>query len=409
MPKTYDIDGVIVDVVNPMLGEGGLGRVEQVALSADKQLGLVVKHLELTSENKERVKALVGLKLPLLSPYLAAPIASKCKGDEILHLAPLAIGHDLLSDNRKFPENMELAFHLACLLTILEEQGIPHGDLAPSNLMITEHGEVYLIDFDNFTSTSPDVPKPSMAGQHMMLAPELRGNNPSTPDQYSDRFSLGVTMNLLLLRRHPAGDAKVPADVARALSSGLWPERQRIAEQGDVPIEALGAKLAQVFDEAFVLQPDKRPSPDAWRRTLGDVLQNLALHDCGGVFVLDKGQTSCPWCQASIGPLPQPDIQALKLTLPGAKRKYRVPLVGGKTLVLGRANLGGATAAVSNKHLELTPMGKRVFLRHIGRHQTQILKDGQWYQLKSVWLELDDIALAPVPLRLADLHIDIGV
>lgn len=304
---------------------------------------------------------------------------------------------------------MELAFLLACLLTILEEQGVSHGDLAPSNIMITAESEVYLIDFDNFTSTSPHVPKASMAGQHMMLAPELRGDKPSAPDQYSDLFSLGVTMNLLLLRRHPAGDAKVPADVARALSSGLWPERQRIAELGDVPIEALGANLAQVFDEAFLLQPDKRPSADRWRRTLGIALQNLVLHDCGGVFVLDKGQTSCPWCQASIGALPQPDIQALKLTLPGAKRKYRVPLVEGKTLVLGRANLGGATAAVSSKHLELTPMGKRIFLRHIGRNPTQILKDGQWYQLKSIWLELDDIALAPIPLKLADLHIDIGV
>jgi len=90
MPRTYDIDGHIVDVINPNLGSGAQGHAEQVALSADQSIGLVVKHIPMTPETRKRVAHIISLALPSLSPYLAAPIAANLKGtDEILHLAPL--------------------------------------------------------------------------------------------------------------------------------------------------------------------------------------------------------------------------------------------------------------------------------------------------------------------------------
>ncbi len=229
MANTYDVDSIILNPINSMFGQGGQGRVEQVALTSDPKIGLVLKRLPMTPEAKERTKALVKFCLPLLSPFLAGPIAANLDGhDEIVHLASLATGNDLENDNRTFPENMEINLHLACLFTILEEHGIAHGDIAPSNIIITADGSVYLIDFDNFTCADTSVPAPTMAGQAMMLAPEIRLDK-QVPTIESDRFAFSILFNMILLRRHPAdGQAQVPSDMDLVMTSRIWPERIRV-------------------------------------------------------------------------------------------------------------------------------------------------------------------------------------
>jgi len=410
MPKSQDIDGIIVNTVNPMLGQGGQGYAEQVALASDPSIGLVLKHLPTDKKIKRRIKHLVDQNLSLLSPFLAAPMAAKLEGTkELLHLAPFAIGHDLLSDNRTLPENYEIAYLLMCLFTILEENGIAHGDIAPSNIIISAKGDVYLIDFDNYASIDPNVPPPTMAGQHMMMAPEIRtGDGNIVPTIESDRFAYGVILNILLLRRHPAGNAQVPADVDTALSSGYWPEKYYKQEADDVPLASLGEKLATLFDAAFSLNPDQRRSADDWRRALGEALHHMVIHDCGESFVHENNQQTCPWCGASIAGQLQPHISSIKLTIPLLSARYSIQLQDRHAVILGRQNLGGHPT-VSSKHLEITPMGDRLFLRHLGRHPTRILKHGKWYRLESDWLDLVDIAQAPITLKIADLHVDIGL
>ncbi len=410
MPKTYDIDGIILNVINPHLGTGGQGRAEQVALTNDPKVGLVVKYLPITQVAQDRTKFLVDKALPTLSPFLAAPIAVNLDGnDEIVHLAPFAPGHDLLSDARTFPENMELAFHLACLMTILEEQGIAHGDIAPSNIIITNKGEVYLIDFDNFASTHPNAPAPTMGGWGMMMAPELRGSSGHTPDIESDRFAAGIIYNILIMRRHPADAARVPSDMKMILTSGIWPERTMSCGPDDVPIEALGDSLPALFDAAFSLDPNQRPSADKWRRAFGQALHDIVIHDCGNAFVITSSHKHCPWCQVSIEGDVLPRISQLKVTIPTLGTRYGLTLHDGQPIILGRGNLGGQKPSVSGRHLEITPIGQRVFLRHIGRNPTRMLKGGQWHNLHETWVSLDDMALAPIALKLADLHIDISV
>lgn len=410
MPKSHDIDGIIVNVVNPHLGQGGQGYAEQVALASDPAVGLVAKHIPMSKKAKKRIKYLVDQNLALLSPGLAGPIAANISGkNEIMHLAPLAIGHDPLSDNCTFPENFERAYLLMCLFCILEENGIAHGDIAPSNIIISKDGDVYLIDFDNFATHDPDIPSPQMAGQHMMMAPEIRsGDGNVTPNIESDRFAYGVILNMLLLRRHPVRDAQVPTDVDLAMSSGHWPERDYPHQTGDVPQEALGEELPRLFDAAFSLDPTHRPSADDWRRALGRALHNMVIHDCGEAFVHFPNQQSCPWCNASIAGQLKPHVTQLKLNIPVMGARYSIDLEDRKPIILGRNNLGGH-ATVSGQHLEITPMGDRLFLRHIGRNPTQMLKDGKWHKLESYWLDLADISQTPVTLKVADLHVDLGL
>ena len=136
----------------------------------------------------------------------------------------------------------------------------------------------------------------------------------------------------------------------------------------------------------------------------------MVIHECGNAFVHDQGQSHCPWCHAEleVNDIRGNRIDKLKIRIPGIGAKYGLTLTEGKTIVLGRSNLGGHATTVSEHHLELTPMGNKVFLHHIGRHPTAILKDGTWYNLRSDWIDLDDIKASPLSLRLADLDINIG-
>jgi serine/threonine protein kinase len=302
---------------------------------------------------------------------------------------------------------METAFHLSSLVEILEEQGVAHGDLAPSNIIIETDGSVHLIDFDNASSAGSTFPAATMAGQPMMLAPEIRLDK-QNPTIESDRYALAVLLNMVLLRRHPAdGQALVPSDMDSVMTSGRWPERDPVAEPKDVPFTALGITLCKLFDRAFLIEPTQRPSANAWRQALSEALHAMVIHDCGNAFVHDKTQVRCPWCQVSVE-AKWSSIAALKITVPKTGARYSLALQDGKTIVLGRQNLGGQ-ATVSGRHLELTPMGGKVLLRHIGHHPTSILKDGNWYNLQELWIDTTDLAMAPIALQLADLHIDIGL
>lgn len=412
MVRILDCDGIIVNK-GPRLGNGKQGWAELATLASDPDIKLVAKHIPLTEDARKRTQALVHLALPSLSPFLAAPIAMNVdQMGEIMHLAPFAEGHDFLDDNRTFPENMEIAYHFSCLNTILEDAGLAHGDLGEGNIIITKKGAVYLIDFDNFASTDPNVPSPTMAGHLGMMPPELFNGSGQTPNMQTDRFGYGVFCNLIMLRRHPAQDASVPAEVKRVLSTGIWPERSRPFQTGDVPIEALGGDLPRLFDDAFSLDPDIRPSADMWRRAISNALRNMVIHDCGQAFVQTNGQNICPWCQTQfeapkLEPLTQNTITKIKIYVPGTGARYGVELRDGKPIILGRSNLGSGAQSVSAKHLEILPVGDKLFLKHIGRYPTQLLKDGDWYELHSDWVKLADMTKAPITLKLADLPIDI--
>lgn len=410
MPRTYYVDGIILNVINPQLGAGGQGRVEQVALANDPSTGLVLKRIKSTPEVKARTKALVDLALPSLSPFFAAPLAVDFRNkNEILHLAPFVSGDDLLSDNRTFPEHMEQALIFSMLTSILEEHGIAHGDLAPSNVMIGVDGAVYLIDFDNFASGNGYVPKPTMAGQHMMLAPEIRKNKNHAPDIHSDRFSFAIIYSLLLLRRHPADGATIPAEVDRVLSKGSFPHKSGTHEESEVPLAALGEELPKLLDDAFSLNPKHRPSADQWRRALTRALNALIVHDCGNAFVKHPRSSKCPWCSGNTRAVLTTSIRALKITVKQTGAKFSFDLRDGAVKTIGRSNIGETSYAVSGRHLEITPRGTLLQFRHVGQNPTRMLKDGKWYNLRETLVPLDDILKAPITLKLADISIDIGV
>lgn len=403
------IDDITVEITDRNFGAGGQGQAFKGHLVHDPNETVVIKALPVSTTAIERAEAIAQAALPTLSPFLAGPLSAKAIGDQLYHVAPLAEGSDLEQDRpRTFPEQLEIAHHLMCQIAILEDAGIAHGDYAPGNIKIDANGAVTPFDFDNALLPDPSVPAPDMAGQHMMLAPEIRSGQSGVTIE-SDRFAFAVLLNMILLGRHPAaGIATNPAEIDRTMSLGRWPERDRKAAPDETPIGALGRDIPKLFDAAFSTTPAKRPSADIWRRALQGALQSTWIHDCGNAFVLSARRKTCPWCGGK-AVAKEPAAPSLVILVPGAGAKFRTTLKDGETLTLGRTNLPGMGQTVSSRHLEVTRHKDQLLLRHLGRNPTLIQLESQWYRLNETWIAEADMQKAPLSFKLADVAITLGI
>ena len=406
MTKKFKIKGLSL-TFQETLGAGGQGEASKVTADFNPHVPLVFKSMPNEPKGYERAQGLVDLSLPTLSPYLSAPVVVDIHKGKIRHLSPFAPGNDLENDRpRTFAENMEIAHHLECQACILEENSLAHGDYAPANIKISDDGGVSLIDFDNLKFPNPKFPEPQMAGQAMMMAPELRNGKTGITIE-SDRFSRAVLQNMILLGRHPAeGLVKNPAERNKIMSQGLWPERQRLPEPDETPIKALGNDIAKLFDLAFSLDPIQRPSADLWRKTLLRGLHNIYIHDCGQAFVADNKLSQCPWCHQEID-LPDTNL-IIKIKVKGSNIHYKVPLEDGIPLVIGRGNVSTMSGMVSTRHLQITRTGSKIHIKHIGRNPSQLWSGGVWSSFDKITLD-EAILRRPVHLQLADSRLEIRV
>src|SRR5262249_27802611 len=101
---------------------------------------------------------------------------------------------------------LHLAVQLADALAFVHAQGVLHGDLKPSNVLLGPDGRPRLLDFN--LSADVQAAYDQLGGTATYMSPEqLRSSNPAAAgfDDRSDIFSLGVVLYELLCGRHPFG------------------------------------------------------------------------------------------------------------------------------------------------------------------------------------------------------------
>ena len=388
MTQKINLAGLELQVLDPNLGAGGQGKAQLVAPASDPATKLVLKELPIGPDTEARVRWLCDQNFTALTPAIAAPIVSELTGHgTILHLASLAPG-DAQDEAapRALPHNLQICLEFVCLIQRLEEAGIVHGDIAPSNIFIADDGAVSLIDFDGFLALDPSVPPPDTIGQRPMLAPEQRNGSAQRPTVESGYFQMAMLMSMILTGHYPTeGLPSEPAAVDQLLSQGHWPEHDRTPDPDDLPINALGSELVTLFDQAFSLDPSARPNPDTWRRALTRALHNCWVHDCGQAFVAAATTTQCPGCGAAVK-IPNATKELKIQILPNGPR-YGVEIKNRTPIILGRATMPGLPPTVSGRHLEILPYQGRLLLRHVGSNPTLIQQNSRWYRISELWLD----------------------
>ncbi len=197
--------------------------------------------------------------------------------------------------DRSLPRRIHVCRNLAATIAEIHRQNHYFVDLKPQNiLMFKDTGVVTLVDNDSFSISGegnrPRFPAAVMSSEY--FAPELLRNGmgaASIVNDYQDRFALAAMIFQLFNNGvHPfSGTPTVLTDegtIDSRIKLGFYP-------YGLIPNSAIEPNKSSVhdcwdtqtrilFDRAFTAQPSQRPTAEAWRMHLDNLLKT-GFEKCG--------------------------------------------------------------------------------------------------------------------------------
>jgi serine/threonine protein kinase/Tfp pilus assembly protein PilF len=162
---------------------------------------------------------------------------------------------------------VELACQVLSALDHAHQQGIVHGDLKPSNILLTPAGRALLIDFNLAAEAQAD--EGLVGGTLFYMAPErlaqLRqadneakagGRPPLSPR--ADLYSLGVVLYQLLTGRLPFDDSNAGSLPLHKLAERLLAKQEKADQSRATSAGATDRALLRIVRKAMRFQPEER-------------------------------------------------------------------------------------------------------------------------------------------------------
>jgi serine/threonine-protein kinase len=239
--------------VQRKLGAGGMG---EVYAARDSQLrrDVALKRLPPAREDREewrqRLLREARSAARITNQHVAALYDVVEEEDALYLVMELVDGTTLrgVAAPLEGDEFLDVAKQCAVALSAAHRQGVVHGDIKPDNIMISDAGEVKVLDFgvagmmiptggDATTAFDTLAVVPGTAGHTLAYAaPEvLKG---ASADSRADLFSLGIVFHELLTGEHPFAAETNTAAAGRILheaaprlgdvTSGAEPDLERI-------------------------------------------------------------------------------------------------------------------------------------------------------------------------------------
>jgi serine/threonine-protein kinase len=153
------------------------------------------------------------------------------------------------------PVALAIVRQVAGALAALAEEGIRHGDLKPSNIMVSPEGHATLLDlgFACEIAGAASTTERTWLGTPRYAAPErFAARHVVTPQ--SDVFSLGVVLYLLLTGEHPYADAPLEELAQTHLETPALDPRRKVRDLPPV--------VAQLTMKMLAKEPLRRPAAD---------------------------------------------------------------------------------------------------------------------------------------------------
>jgi len=253
--RTLDGDDLVVPVLSEgdrytlreMIGRGGMG---EVWVADDRQIGREVA-LKIARDTTDAEAVARFLREARIQGQLDHPAVvpvhevatrdghtffamKRVRGETLSRLIALLAEGDVEAQRRATPRRLLTAFVSAChAIELAHARGLVHRDLKPGNLMLGDHGEVYVLDWGlaklvelpDRPRTTPSLPGLTGAaltedGQYLgtpgYMAPEqARGD---LVDGRADVYALGATLFEILVHRPLVPRGPVTAVIAATLA-----------------------------------------------------------------------------------------------------------------------------------------------------------------------------------------------
>jgi len=276
MPRTHEILGY--DVLET-LGQGAKSTIYAVRDKSDQIYAL--KHVirESAADDRFLDQAIAEHEVAkdfdhpgLRRSYKLVRQRALIRVSEIYVLMELVDGRTMEQHKCKdLSELCEIAGQTADALEAMHQSGYVHCDIKPNNIMVTDEGQVKVIDFGQ--SCAIGTVKERIQGTPDYIAPEQVKRKRLTPQ--TDVFNLGATLYFLATGQHiptmiPKKDHQRPE--AGELAS---PEEEEPARKEIVPPREINANippaLSSLIMQCVTRDPSDRPE------TMGDVKNRLGL------------------------------------------------------------------------------------------------------------------------------------
>lgn len=247
-----------------VVGSGGMGVVyEAWDRQLERRVALKVLHAHLTADPAHRDRLLLEARMAarVEHPNVVRVYAVHAEDEglavemEFIEGTPL---HGLLGGRQMSPtQAADLMRQVLEALAACHEKGVVHGDLKPSNLMVTASGRVSLTDFgiarailygEGTATPSVSLSAPIWATPQYCPPEAWDGARPSPA---WDLYALGVVMHEALAGCLPF-DAQTPAALMRAKLEGR--ESKVSAARSDI-----SPALATLVDSLMATHPEQRP------------------------------------------------------------------------------------------------------------------------------------------------------
>ena len=232
------------------------------ALREGDQLPVIVKTPR-TEHLGPRERARYQREYTILQRLQGTKGVLAARGYEVLNERPVLLLEDVggkalserLGQPLELPRFLSIASSLAATLAEVHRRGVIHKDIKPANILCSEGGQVWLIDFGLATLQQVEhvegAPQSLVEGTLAYLSPEQSGRVNRAVDYRTDFYSLGVTLYQLLTGHLPF-HGKDPLEWLHAHISQLpIPPSQRVPSVPPVLSAVVLKLLAKEADERY--------------------------------------------------------------------------------------------------------------------------------------------------------------
>ncbi|KAB8164685.1 transporter substrate-binding domain-containing protein [Streptomyces sp. 3MP-14] len=303
------------------LGSGGMGRVYLGRSPGGMQVAIKVIREDIAEDSGvlARFRREVATVRAVRSPYTARLVAASLDAPPHWLATEFVPGPTLLRASRGTPLEPALCVGLfaalAEALAAVHAHGVVHRDVKPHNVILSPGGP-QLIDFGIARAAEHTVlthtgQTPGTVGY---TAPEVLLGGPAGPA--ADVFALGATMAAAATGRPPYG-------------AGEWPVVSYRVVHGEVDVEGVEPRLAELIRGCVAREPGDRPDP-------AEIVRRCAVS-----FALAEYPPYRRLLESAVPAPPPPPTHPAHPAHPPATRRRRPPL-----LAVGGLAAGGLTVAL---------------------------------------------------------------